>query len=207
MAATQGLDLQKVQLIRKAVLLVGIIALLALAAVTGTIGGETRLHEGLETFGLVLIAVCIVGRAWCSLYIGGRKKAEIVDRGPYSISRNPLYVFSFIGAFGMGAQSGSFSIAALFLLVTFVVFYSTVKREEAWLAGEFGEPYLAYMKRTPRFGPNFSRWQDKATLEIRPTFFLTTLRDGAVMLLAVPLFELIERSQTSGWLATLIHLP
>ena len=27
------------------------------------------------------IIVAIVGRAWCSLYIGGRKKAEIVDRG------------------------------------------------------------------------------------------------------------------------------
>tara|TARA_R110002051_G_scaffold56413_2_gene105003 strand:+ start:547 stop:1170 length:624 start_codon:yes stop_codon:yes gene_type:complete len=207
MMASKGLDLRKVQLIRKAVLLVGIIGLLALAAVTGTIGGDTLLHEGLESFGLLLIAVCIVGRAWCSLYIGGRKKAEIVDRGPYSISRNPLYVFSFMGAFGMGAQSGSITIAVLFLLITVGVFYLTVKREEAWLAGEFGAVYEAYMKRTPRFWPNFSRWQDQDTLEVRPTFFLTTLRDGMVMLLAVPLFEWIETSQSAGWLATLIHLP
>lgn len=207
MMATKGLDLRKVQLIRKAVLLVGIIGLLALAAVTGSIGGDTLLHEALEAFGLLLIAICIVGRAWCSLYIGGRKKAEIVDRGPYSISRNPLYVFSFMGAFGMGAQSGSVTIAVLFLVVTVGVFYLTVKREEAWLAGEFGAVYEAYMKRTPRFWPNFSRWQDRDTLEIRPTFFLTTLRDGMVMLLAVPLFEWIESSQSAGWLATLIHLP
>ncbi|WP_339928279.1 isoprenylcysteine carboxylmethyltransferase family protein [uncultured Brevundimonas sp.] len=205
--ATKSLDLRKVQLIRKAVLLVGIIGLLALAAVTGTIGGETLLHEWLESFGLLLIAICIVGRAWCSLYIGGRKKAEIVDRGPYSISRNPLYVFSFMGAFGMGAQSGSVTIAMLFLLVTVGVFYLTVKREETWLAGEFGEVYEAYRQRTPRFWPNFSRWKDQDTLEVRPTFFLTTLRDGMVMLLAVPLFEWIETSQHAGWLATLIHLP
>ncbi|MGV9005983.1 MAG: methyltransferase family protein [Brevundimonas sp.] len=207
MMATKGLDLQKVQLIRKAVLLVGILALLGLAAVTASTGGDDLLHEGLETFGLLLITLCIVGRAWCSLYIGGRKKAEIVDRGPYSISRNPLYVFSFIGAFGMGAQSGSVTIAALFLVLTYLVFRATVKREETWLAGEFGAPYQAYMARTPRFWPRFSGWRDEDTLEVRPTFFLTTLRDGAVMLLAVPLFELIERSQTSGWLATLIHLP
>ena len=207
MMATKGLDLRKVQLIRKAVLLVGIVGLLGLAAVTGSIGGDTLAHEGLEAFGLLLIAVCIVGRAWCSLYIGGRKKAEIVDCGPYSISRNPLYFFSFMGAFGMGAQSGSVTIAVLFLVVTYLVFRATVMREEAWLAGEFGAPYKAYMARTPRFWPNFSRWQDEATLEIRPTFFLTTLRDGAVMLLAVPLFEWIEKSQSAGWLATLIHLP
>lgn len=204
---TNSLDLRKVQLIRKAVLLAGILGLLALGAVTGTIGGETLLHEGLEAFGLLLIAVCIVGRAWCSLYIGGRKKAEIVDRGPYSISRNPLYVFSFIGAFGMGAQSGSVTIAVLFLLVTVGVFHLTVKREEAWLAREFGTVYEAYRQRTPRFWPNFSRWQDRETLEIRPAFFLTTLRDGMVMLLAVPLFEWIETSQHAGWLATLIQLP
>lgn len=205
--ATKGLDLRKVQLIRKAVLLVGIIGLLALSAVTGTVDGKSVLHEGLRGFGLALIVVCIVGRAWCSLYIGGRKKAEIVDRGPYSISRNPLYVFSFMGAFGMGAQSGSITLAILFLLVTVGVFYLTVKREEAWLAGEFGEPYLAYMKRTPRFGPHFSRWQDRDTLEVRPTFFLTTLWDGAVMLLAVPLFALISLGQNAGWLPLLIHLP
>ena len=148
MMASNGLDLRKVQLIRKAVLLVGIIGLLALAAVTGSIGGDNLLHEGMEAFGLLLIAICIVGRAWCSLYIGGRKKAEIVHRGPYSISRNPLYVFSFMGAFGMGAQSGSVTIATLFLVLTYLVFLATVKREEAWLAGEFGEPYKAYMART-----------------------------------------------------------
>jgi protein-S-isoprenylcysteine O-methyltransferase Ste14 len=207
MTATKVLDLRKVQLIRKAALLVGIVGLLALAAVTGSLGGDTLLHEGLEAFGLLLIAVCIVGRAWCSLYIGGRKKAEIVDRGPYSISRNPLYVFSFIGAFGMGAQSGSVTIATLFLLITVGVFYLTVKLEEAWLAGEFGAVYAAYRRRTPRFWPDFSRWQDQDTLEVRPTLFLTTLRDGMVMLLAVPLFEWIETSQGSGLLATLIHLP
>jgi protein-S-isoprenylcysteine O-methyltransferase Ste14 len=204
---TKSLDLRTVQLVRKAALLVGIVGLLALAAVTGSIGGDTLLHEGLEAFGLLLIAVCIVGRAWCSLYIGGRKKAEIVDRGPYSISRNPLYVFSFIGAFGMGAQSGSVTIAVLFLVVTVGIFYLTVKREEAWLAGEFGAVYAAYRRRTPRFWPDFSRWQDQDTLEVRPTLFLTTLRDGMVMLLAVPLFEWIETSQGSGLLATLIHLP
>jgi len=207
MATTEGLDLQKVQLIRKLVLFVGIIVLLGLAAVTGPAGTPPVLPGGLKALGLALIVICIVGRAWCSLYIGGRKKAEIVDRGPYSISRNPLYVFSFMGAFGMGAQSGSVVIAGLFLVVTYLVFRSTVKREETWLAGEFGEPYLVYTKRTPRFWPKFSAWQDEEMLEVRPTFFLTTLWDGAVMLLAVPLFALIAFGQAAGWLPVIIHLP
>lgn len=200
-------DLQRVQRIRKAVMLVGIIAVVTVAFLTRPSWGDGQFHEGLEAFGLGLIVVCIVGRAWCSLYIGGRKKAEIVDRGPYSVSRNPLYVFSFIGAFGVGAQTGSVSLAALFLAVTVLVFWFTVRREEDWLSEAFGAPYAAYVARTPRFGPDFSKWHDEGMLEIKPRFFVTTLRDGLVFLLAIPLFESVERFQDIGWLDPILHLP
>lgn len=207
MATILGPDLHKVQRIRKAVLLAGLVGAVGLAFVTQSFGGETIVHEGLEDVGLGLIVLCIVGRAWCSLYIGGRKKAEIVDRGPYSISRNPLYVFSFLGAFGMGAMSGSILLASLFLVIAILVFRSTVKREEVWLEREFGAPYRAYLARAPRFWPDFSKWSDRETLEIRPVFFLLTLRDGLVMLLAFPLFEWIEALQAAGWLTTVLQLP
>jgi len=195
MSATQDFDLQRVQKLRKAALLVGLIGVVGLAFVSRSIGGETVLHEGLEAFGLGLIVVCIVGRAWCSLYIGGRKKAEIVDPGPHSISPNP------------GAQTGSVTLASVFLLLTVAVFYATVKREEAWLSGAFGQTYADYCARTPRFGPDFSKWRDADSLEVRPQFFLTTLRDGLVFLLAVPLFESVEHLQDMGWLAALVRLP
>ncbi|QTN20851.1 isoprenylcysteine carboxylmethyltransferase family protein [Brevundimonas sp. AJA228-03] len=207
MSTTQSLDLRRVQLIRKAVLLIGILAVIALAAISQSLGGETELHEGLETVGIAAIVVCIVGRAWCSLYIGGRKKAEIVDRGPYSLSRNPLYVFSFLGAFGMGAQTGSLTIAALFVLIAVLVFAATVKREEAWLSEAFGPNYAAYVARTPRFWPDFTKWRDREVIEVRPRFFLTTLRDGLVMLIAFPLFEGVEHFQHIGWIRVLLNLP
>ena len=71
----------------------------------------------------------------------------------------------------------------------------------------FGPAYAAYCARTPRFGPDFSKWKDAGMLEIRPRFFLTTIRDGLMFLLAVPLFESIEKMQDLGWLATLLRLP
>ena len=199
--------LRRVQLVRKGVLAGCIIAVCGLAAVSHTVVGKTSVHEGLEAFGLAMIGICIVGRAWCSLYIGGRKKAEIVDRGPYSISRNPLYVFSFIGAFGMGAQTGSVTMALLFTVIAFAVFYATVRREEEWLTSMFGANYITYLARTPRFWPNFRKWQDQETLEVRPVFFLTTLRDGLAFLLAVPLFEALEHAQDVGWVRAMFTLP
>lgn len=207
MTATTGFDLQHIQRVRKWAIGLSLLAAVTLSMFTGTEWGDGAFHEGVESFGLGAIIISIVGRAWCSLYIGGRKKAEIVDTGPYSISRNPLYLFSHLGALGIGAQTGSLTLAVGFMAISLIVFHFTVRREEAWLLNAFGAPYADYMARVPRNGPDFSLWRDEASLEIRPQFFLTTIRDGLVFLLAVPVFEAIEHLQSIGWLATLLRLP
>lgn len=207
MTVTSSFDLQRVQLIRKWAVGLSLLAAVTLALFTTTLWGENAFHEGLESFGLGAMVIAIVGRAWCSLYIGGRKKAEIVDKGPYSISRNPLYVFSYVASFGVGAQTGSVVMALLFTAIAMIVFYFTVKQEEAWLLNAFGEPYEAYLRRTPRFGPDFSKWQDVETLQVRPEFFLSTIRDGLVMLLAIPIFEAIAKLQAMGLITTVFRLP
>ena len=35
-------------------------------------------------------------RWWSTLYIGGHKQKSVVSAGPYSVSRNPLYLGSFL---------------------------------------------------------------------------------------------------------------
>lgn len=203
-----NLDLATVQRIRKLAVLLALVGLVGLASVTQSIGGiDGDWHENVELVGLVAMVFSIVGRGWCSLYIGGRKKAEIVDRGPYSITRNPLYVFSFIGAFGIGAQSGSVIIGLGFVLAAIAVFYMTVRREEAFLEQEFGAVYTAYKARTPRFWPRPSLWRDEELLTIRPDLFLTTIRDGLMFLVAIPVFELVDFGQMSGWLHVVANLP
>lgn len=207
MTTASSFDLQRVQKIRKWAVGLSLLVAVGLALVTTTLWGDGQFHEGVEAFGLGAMVFAIVGRAWCSLYIGGRKKAEIVDTGPYSISRNPLYLFSYVGALGVGAQTGSVVMGLLFLVIAMVVFHFTVQREEAWLLNAFGDTYAAYMRRTPRFGPDFSKWKDEETLTVRPQFFLTTIRDGLVLLLAIPIFEAIEQLQAIGVLKVLLHLP
>jgi len=203
-----ALDLGTVQKLRKVAVGVALLGLIALSVVSQSIGGvDGPWHESVEAIGLGAIVLAIVGRAWCTLYIGGRKKAEVVDRGPYSVSRNPLYLFSFIGAFGIGAQSGSLVIGAAFVAAAVLVFHFTVRREEAFLLREFGEGYARYFARTPRFWPRFSLWRDADELSVRPSLFLLTIRDGLVFLLAIPLFELIDAGQAVHWLGVAAHLP
>lgn len=203
------LDIGAVQHIRKIVLFglgVAAFGVLLFSHSLWLDGGESP-HEIIEAVGLGLILIAIAGRTWSSLYIGGRKKNEIVALGPYSICRNPLYVFSFIGAAGAGAQFGNVTAALAATLLTVLVFSIVVRKEERFLAGKFGETYLAYKARVPRFMPNFRLWQNVNTLEINTHLVVRTFWDACVFLAAIPLAEGIEMAQAQGWLPVLWLVP
>jgi protein-S-isoprenylcysteine O-methyltransferase Ste14 len=168
---------------------------------------DGSLHETVEAAGFGLIVIAILGRAWATLYIGGRKANRLVTEGPYSVSRNPLYLFSFAGAAGLGAQTGSLLIAALFATGAVLIFRPVIRREEAALQIIFGDAYAQYRRRTPRFGPRLAAWRDAAMVEISPALLYRTIADGLVFAALVPLFELIDWAQAAGYLGVVARLP
>lgn len=203
----RGSALSHVQATRKAVLLAGLAALLAAVAFTSAQVFGHAGHEAVETTGRWLLVICIAGRVWCSLYIGGRKNRELVDAGPYSTVRNPLYVFSLVGAAGAGAQSGSLVIALAALLAAATVFTLVVRKEEAALLRLHGATYAAYMARVPRFLPNPLLWRAGGPLRPDPKRVGLTFADSLVFLLAIPVCEGLEMLQTLGYLPRLAGLP
>lgn len=164
-------------------------------------------HEFVEAFGIGLIGAAILGRLWCTVYIGGRKSAEIVNAGPYSITRNPLYLFSAVGALGAGSQTGSVVVALVFGIATIAAFHVVILREERFLREVFGQPYQSYLASVPRFWPDFSLYRGVEAVVVKPTLLSRTLTDGLVFFLAVPAFETIEWAQGAGHLPVLLRLP
>jgi hypothetical protein len=146
------------------------------------------------------------GRAWASLYIGGRKSSEVVSVGPYSITRNPLYVFSLIGAAGIGAQTGSIIITAACFAAAMIVFRLTIAKEEAFLAQSFGPAYDSYRARVPMLWPALRLYRDEDRLMIEPRRLYGTLRDSSMLFLAFPVFETIELMQQAGMIPVLLRL-
>lgn len=65
----------------------------------------------IEAAGLIFIAICMVGRTLCAVYISGRKNASIIEAGPYSVCSNPLYMFSLVGVARMRLVTGSVALA------------------------------------------------------------------------------------------------
>ena len=202
------MKIHTVQTIRKIVLYVVVALGVFVFAVTTSIypSGGT-IHEMVEWFGIVLIVACILGRTWSSLYIGGRKIEEFVRTGPYSVMRNPLYFFSFLGAAGVGMQVGSVILGLICAVLGWLVFHVVVLQEEQVLAARYGETYRDYLSRVPRFFPKPSLWHDEPTLTIRPPRVLMTFADALVFLLAVPLAELFEHLQATGVIPVLLRLP
>lgn len=168
---------------------------------------DTPVHETIEMVGVLLIFLGVVGRLWSTLYIGGRKSSEVVTGGPYSITRNPLYVFSTLAAAGVGAQMGSITATVGFGVLCAGAFYIVILREERYLKEVLGAPYQAYLAKVPRFLPKLSLYEEGDTGSFKPRLLRTTLLDGLVFLVALPFFELIDGAQQSGMLPVLFRFP
>lgn len=189
--------LARYQVARRAILAVILVIAFTMLIFGGSLHDEL-MHEYIETLGLVLIMIGIGGRLWSTLYIGGRKSAEVVSTGPYSITRNPLYLFSSIAAAGIGAQSGSYVVAGIFMVLTAAVFYFVALREERFLTATLGDEYLSYLSRVPRFFPNPMLYRDATQVMFQTGRLRTTLLDGLVFLAAIPVLEIIEETQEAG---------
>jgi protein-S-isoprenylcysteine O-methyltransferase Ste14 len=196
------------QTLRKLVLAVSAILGLSVIFVTDSYwpdGGA--IHETIEWVGIVLISICVLGRTWCTLYIGGRKYHQLIDDGPYSVVRHPLYVFSVIGAFGVGAQAGGFTVALACGFLTWLILLKMAHVEEERMVENYGAKYLEYMAQVPRFIPKFSRYHSRTSLEVYPRQIATTFFDAVIFFVAVPVMELVDYLHSVGVLPTLIWLP
>jgi len=182
--------------------LIGIICILLIFG--SSLQGDS-MHELIEAYGLALILIGIGGRLWSILYIGGRKSAELVSTGPYSVTRNPLYFFSTIAAAGVGAQTGSIVISLLAGLFCAGAFYFVALREERYLRATLGAPYLTYVQRVPRFVPSPWLFRDQEEVTFRPRVFNRTLVDGLAFFASIPFFELVEKGRDLGMIPVVFH--
>lgn len=158
---TNTVTLADIQISRKIFLvIVFMLCGLMFAMADASHANGTPAHETLQWTGLVAIIICIFGRTWTSLYIAGRKKNKLVMDGPYSITRNPLYFFSTLGAAGAAAQLGSVTTVIIIGLLVWMIFYLEIRHEEHELAADYGQEYKAYKSSVPQFIPKLRLWRD-----------------------------------------------
>jgi protein-S-isoprenylcysteine O-methyltransferase Ste14 len=161
----------------------------------------------LDGIALLLVTSAVLGRIWCSLFIAGRKDAELVTGGPYALCRHPLYLLSLAGGLGLGLATHSLLLTGGTLLVLYALFASAMRNEDAFLAARHGTAFDEYAARTPRLWPGFRRVPVPAALETRPPVLWKAFVDaGAFMLLFVLIVAARTLREAAAW-APLLDLP
>lgn len=99
-------------------------------------------------------------RVWGTAYLGApivtsgaMHAAGVVAAGPYRHLRNPLYVGSFVFSLAVAILMPPTG-AVFFLSASVVQILRLILGEEAYLATQQGEAYLAYKARVPRLLPS-----------------------------------------------------
>jgi protein-S-isoprenylcysteine O-methyltransferase Ste14 len=158
-------------------------------------------------FGTLLIAFGVIGRIWSIIYIGDRKNSELVIAGPYSMTRNPLYLFSLCTIIGICLVFGNPLATVIFAPLAYLVFRYTAKREALYLSHMFGKQYAEYARRTPLFWPALSKFEWGQVQIVSNRALWVTSRDSLFILAMIPFSEFVEYVRESGLLATTIIAP
>ena len=156
--------------------------------------------------GAVLIGIAVTGRLWCSLYISGYKSNTLITTGPYSMSRNPLYFFSFLGAIGVGLATETLTIPVCVAIVFALYYPLVIRSEQKKLAGKHGETFADYCKKVPAFFPSFKLLTEPEEYTVKPKIFRKTLFEVMWFVLFLGIVELKEAFEQANLLPTILNL-
>lgn len=160
----------------------------------------------MNLIGLMLVGVATVGRLWCLLFISGYKSESLITVGPYSLCRNPLYAFSFLGAVGVALCTASLTLTAVLILVCVLYYPIVIRLEETKLAQLHPDTYPNYRRLIPRLVPSFSRFQEPERYEVKPRKFRKRLFDGLGFIWLAGLAITLEDLHELNLLPTLFQL-
>ena len=193
----------RLRVTRALVLLVALLGLFTHHVYSEDSVTDTLLGAG----GFILLVIAAGGRIWAGAYVTGRKNRTLVTDGPFSLVRNPLYVFSFLGFVGAGLSFESLTLAAVFGATFFVAHWPTIRTEERILEGLFGQAYRRYCSRVPRFIPVLRRPHAGGVLDLDIVGFVRTVVESMAIPLVFVLAELAEWAKLNELLPVLVRLP
>jgi protein-S-isoprenylcysteine O-methyltransferase Ste14 len=116
-----------------------------------------------QWFGVAIMVVGLAIAVWARVHLGTnwsgvvtlKEGHELIRTGPYRNIRHPIYTGILIGFLGSAIVNGQ--VRGLVAVgVIWASFYIKARREESFLAQEFGPKFEEHTKHTGMFVPKFS---------------------------------------------------
>ncbi len=113
------------------------------------------------TVGTLLLVFGELWRVYSVAFIGSVSRTRntatvggnLINTGPFSMMRNPLYVGNFFITAGIAVYTGLIWFVALTVALFAFQYYCIVKHEERLLVARFGREYEEYMNTVPAWVP------------------------------------------------------
>ena len=112
------------------------------------------------SLGAIFVIVGVTLRIWCILQIGGSarktskpKANRIISWGPYSLTRNPIYVANMSVVWGFALLVAGVWALPVVAVALWLWYDAVVRREEAFLEASHPGDYDAYKKIANRWIP------------------------------------------------------
>ncbi len=135
------------------------VILLAVVLVIGRPLPTPGAERALLLCALLLVVLGGALRSWAMGYHTWRRvhgegsERSLVTAGPYAMTRNPLYLGSFMIGCGVAAMSGRLWLLLAFAAIFIAFYYCIIRWEEGNLAAQFGKEYAKYVSAVPRLFP------------------------------------------------------
>ncbi len=115
------------------------------------------------------VAVIFLGaslRFWASGFL--MKDTQVAVGGPYSLTRNPLYLGTFLMALGAAMAAEQIGFVLIFCVSFLAIYHYVILEEEEKLKRMFGKSYVTYTQSVPRFFPRLWPLSKANALSINP---------------------------------------
>lgn len=167
------------------------------------IQGHVALSVSLEVLGYLLLVAGVGLRLWSTLYIGSRKSRELIQQGPYSMCRNPLYLGTFAIIMGVALLFDNLVMLAAIVLLFVPIMLLVIRLEERHLEEIFGQEYCNYRLRVPALWPSLRNYSNPERLEVATRAVTRASIESAAILLVPPLAEITKFLYSNHWLPVL----
>jgi len=113
----------------------------------------------------LVTALGLLFTVWARVYLGRnwsgvvtiKQDHELIDTGPYSLVRHPIYTGLLVAFIGSALARGEWR-GVLAVLIAWAALWRKLRVEERWLTEHFGERYVDYCRRVPALLP-FRKWR------------------------------------------------
>jgi len=161
----------------------------------------------LQLGGLVCITCAALGRIWSSVFIAGRKDAQLVRGGPYAVLRHPLYLLSLLAMLGAGLTTRSVIVTVVLLALFTPIYLRAARDEDRFLRSAHGEAFAQYSRDVRGFLPRWSAYALPDALEVRPRVLWKAFLDAGTLLGYWALLVVADSLQRAAITPTWLELP